>query len=340
MPSGLRFFSPNQVQAVSRMMSPVQPVLPVSVPGWNAGWDDKHANWGGSYIAFWSLKIQQQMRSLPKAGDSPNQVSGLAKRVAADPQLQVKLIAWLRSNFTGPNDMLKKLFAKYAPSTGVVHPGEFTWHGVVTRWVAQLACVHYLDTICMSSSGRAYNFASGECYSPGAPAGTMSGPAAVMMQTKPRMRSVMTVAPRPKPVLNLAITWDTTHPEWNGSFIAFWTTKIHEAIGLLRLNSSAFTLAPFAQRLIQDPNLDGKITTWLRGRFTGPQAFVQYIPSAGNNLMTLAQLGSLSYGNPLTAQIAYLAAHLYVNQVCRSAGPNIAYFPSTGQCQRVTTGTY
>jgi hypothetical protein len=142
----------------------------------------------------------------------------------------------------------------------------------------------------------------------------------------------------PKPVLNLSITWDTRHPEWDGPFVLFWGLMIRTALATLR-KSQSYDLSPLAQRVASDPECLVKVMAWLRSRWSGPQAFIQYMPGGTNTIPTLAQLAA--YGPPagpeltgLTKMVAMASAVLYLNDVCRTAGPDFEYSPKYGECKR------
>jgi hypothetical protein len=325
MPSGLRFFTPKQVEAVSRVMSPSRPAVQAFVPQW----DSKHPKWGGSYIAFWSLKIQQQMKVLPKPG-SAYEFSGLAQRVAADPQTQVKLIAWLRNTFNGPMTFIKGLLDKYSPTSAPIHPGEFTWNLEVTKYIARLACVEYLNSICMASSGRYYDQYTGECSMQ--PSGVLGALPAVQKRVRP--------APafsRTRPSTGI-VTWNSEHPQWPGSWLAFWSLKIQEAFanGVVR-TANGFDVAPLGKRVAQDPDLQVKLIAWLRSSYSFPSTFVdavwdEHIRRLFYNVPVPA-LSTLTWKSPKTWDLARIGADLYMARICKDSTGR-GYNRSTGECAR------
>lgn len=141
-------------------------------------------------------------------------------------------------------------------------------------------------------------------------------------------------------MLKLAITWDTLHPGSTGSFGMFWSAMIYKILLKLRKFQS-YDLSPLAQRLANDPQCHAKLMAWLRGRWSGPQAFIQSMPGAPNTMPTLAELAAYTYAptgpewnSGPTHDVAMAAAAVYLNDVCRTAGPDFEYSPKYGECKR------
>lgn len=343
MPSGLRFFTPQQVAAVSRVMSPSRPAAQALVPQW----DSKHPKWGGSalaygasYINFWTLKIHEQMKQIRIATDEGPKFSGLGKRVAADPQSQFKIKAWLRNTFNGPMTFLKDLLAKYAPNVAPVHPGEFTWDLTGTNWIGQLACVDYLNKICMDSTGRPYDFMAGECsvpgwYEPAPPSGVLGALPAVQ-RARPALGFY-----RARPALAIT-TWDSEHPDWPGSWIAFWSLKIQEAFANgVRMAFSDYDISPLGKRVSQDPDLQVKLIAWLRSNYNFPSTFVDaawdeqlhQIVRFTADVPPAPASYELGWRSPKTWDLARVGAELYLSTICRNS-TGYGYNRSTGECYR------
>jgi hypothetical protein len=328
------------------------PMVQAVAPRWfrpvlTDSWDDMHPEYAGRYIMFWTKKLLQWLPEVPVAS-SGLAFSGLGKRLAADPATEARVMAWLRSSFSGPAAFILAAASKpnenpndrYSSSRGLSEPTFtfdvpppydprfFTWNYPPTKLVAIFGCKKFMNHQCLASAGRPYNEITGECsmYS----GGTFGAPRFTQQQSAPRV-----LVPVRRPQLGLSITWDTKHPNWPGSFISFWSKRIREGLQGVPKAGSAYDMSPLGKRVANDPNCEIKLIAWLRDRWSGPQAFVQYLPGSPNTLPTYAQLGSYTWGSPTTYTLARFASVLYLNSVCQSAGPGFAYDVNTGECAHI-----
>jgi hypothetical protein len=319
-------------------------------------WDTMHPQYAGPYIIFWTKKLLQLLPEVPLI---PMQVrnqsqydqifSGLGIRMAGDPATEARVQAWLRANFSGPaafiNEIARVPGSNSNPITGggsLVSPPRFPppyaprfflWGYENTDTVAVWGCRMYMGYQCMAASNLPYNVATGECgHMEGKTFGSTGAPLV-------RRRMPMVKASVSRPEVSLGITWDSRHPNWPGSFVAFWSQRIHESLRrYVKAGTGTTTeLAPLAQRVANDPNCQVKLIAWLRDRWSGPQAFVQYLPGSPDTLPTLTQLASYTWSS--AGLLSHFAATLYLNRVCHSAGPGWVFYPPSGECKRISDGT-
>jgi hypothetical protein len=144
----------------------------------------------------------------------------------------------------------------------------------------------------------------------------------------------------PRVVANL-ITWDSKHPNWNGRYISFWSGKTREALGSMTKANSAYDVAGLPRRLSEQPDIETKISAWLRANWWGPVQFINRdsfyelpvpIPFPDIPQPKLEQdVLSLGWSSPLVSGMAKVAAFEYLNSVCHNAAGKI-YNAFTGEC--------
>jgi hypothetical protein len=139
-----------------------QPHYPLPSPFPLYAWDDKHPNWPGRFLSFWSTRLHETLRNLMKA-NSAYDIAPLARRVSEQPDIETKLNAWLRSWTGGPVHFIDDFWSTTPTSPTAWDVAVLGWMNANVVKVSKEAATRYLHYLCVGANGHPYNPYTGEC---------------------------------------------------------------------------------------------------------------------------------------------------------------------------------
>lgn len=278
-----------------RAVRPVQAARPtvrsvqVSQPNYSSSWARKHPNWNGSYLAYWSMRVAAYVKN------------------ACGPVNYGSINAWLQS-IPSPEAMVQKYGWVVAGNTPVYTPPGMWFDGpndhVVAFRAAQAYCVGQGNVQGPPGQvGCGKGSVSSGAYGMDQFGGVAGFNRLVARATPQAQMQVKRVMPK------IQSPWDQKHPNWNGSYLAYWSLRIEKIIEWNSFYESTKDLFYPCLYAIRYGNGRSQILAWLR-TFSTPQAFenaMYAMYKASGPMMTFAP-PDLWFARPQDKHIAATAA--------------------------------
>jgi hypothetical protein len=236
-----------------------------------SAWDQKHPNWNGSYLAYWSMRVEKIIeQNAPYVVVKETFPACVAAIQAGNGR--PRLLAWLRSYPTPAafeNDNAGPYVVALATPYGLWFASEDDMRIAIN---AALKFAH----VCAGSGavGAPGQVDGCQTYGMDQFGGVAGFERMVGKQELPQVR----MASRRMSAVHTVSPWDQQHPSWRGSNLAYWSQRI-EAIIAVTGNWHMPQYQHCGSALMNNPSMvRAAIAAYLRS-FASPEAFDDHFPS-------------------------------------------------------------